>query len=64
VDAELGEAGFYRVHESFLINTEHIVEIEDKLNNAHVYLPEKVPIARNRKVDFLNHLNNSRIKMF
>jgi len=49
--------GFYLVHKSHLINTNHI---EKYLNEGYVVLQNniKVPVSRNRRVDFLKNLKN------
>ncbi|MEE9349235.1 MAG: response regulator transcription factor [Flavobacteriaceae bacterium] len=49
--------GFYLVHKSHLINTNYI---DKYLNEGYVVLTNKknIPVSRNRKIPFLQHLKN------
>ncbi|WP_417872172.1 LytR/AlgR family response regulator transcription factor [Xanthomarina gelatinilytica] len=56
IDAILPENYFFRIHNSFIINLNKIKEFVK--NEAYVVMEsnEKIPVARQRKSDFLNKL--------
>jgi two-component system LytT family response regulator len=56
IDAILPENYFFRIHNSYIINLNKIKEFVK--NEAYVVMEsnEKIPVARQRKSDFLNKL--------
>jgi two-component system LytT family response regulator len=56
IDAILPENYFFRIHNSYIINLNKIKEFVK--NEAYVVMEtnEKIPVARQRKTDFLNKL--------
>jgi two-component system LytT family response regulator len=56
IDAILPEKYFFRIHNSYIINLNKIKEFVK--NEAYVVMEtnEKIPVARQRKTDFLNKL--------
>lgn len=56
IDAILPESSFFRIHNSYIINLNKIKEFVK--SEAYVLMEsnEKIPVARQRKTDFLNKL--------